>query len=212
MACSLPTCSAFRGMKRAELLQLASEYEVEVSEGTTRADLASQLYDTLEFESVWEDQDREREREREDQENQKERDTKIALAKLDVEKAKATRPSAPERGPTLNIAECKALMSKFNEDAIEAFFDVFERIAEKRDWPERYWPTIVQNELTGWAQSAVAALGPLGIYDFEDMRKAMLVAYGNVPESYRKKFRSLRRESGQTYLELSRQKEIFFDR
>ena len=59
---------------------------------------------------------------------------------------------------------------------------------------------------------AVAALDcRLGL-EYDSLRKAVLEAYGSVPEAYRLRFRELRRQPGETYLDFWRNQEIAIDR
>ena len=52
--CPLYTRSDFRGLKKVQLLQLATDYEVEVPENILRADLATLLIGALDLDDVWE--------------------------------------------------------------------------------------------------------------------------------------------------------------
>jgi len=47
---------------------------------------------------------------------------------------------------------------------------------------------------------------------YDEVRKAILKAYELVPDAYRQKFRNAEKQSGQTYVEFIREKEVLFDR
>ena len=66
--------------------------------------------------------------------------------------------------------------------------------------------------MTGKAQRAVAALDYWLGLDYDSLRKAVLEAYGSVPEAYRLRFRELRRQPGETYLDFWRNQEMAIDR
>lgn len=70
------------------------------------------------------------------------------------------------------------------------------------EWSEEKWPLLVQSVLTGKVQRAVAALDNRVGLEYDTLRKAVLEAYGSIPEAYRRQFRQLRRQQGDSYLDL----------
>ena len=70
---------------------------------------------------------------------------------------------------------------------------------------------MLQVVLTGKAQVAYSALSADDSSDYDKVKKAVLRAYELVPEAYRQKFRNLRKDDGQSYMEFARQKERLFD-
>ena len=47
---------------------------------------------------------------------------------------------------------------------------------------------------------------------YDNVKGAVLRAYELVPEAYRQRFRSLKKTSGQTYVDFAREQKILFDR
>lgn len=119
---------------------------------------------------------------------EKERAHLDKMARLELEKvAVANRKNEP--GFDLNRA-C-AYMPVFEENAVDVFFEMFEKVALECAWPEEKCSLLVQSVLIGKAQRAVAALD-VWVWSIA-LRKAVLEAYGSVPEAYRRQFRELRR-------------------
>lgn len=103
-------------------------------------------------------------------------------------------------------------MPKFDPERVELFFELFEKIAKQRDWPEHEWVTIIQGSLTGKAQEAYVVLDIAQMADHGTVREAVLKGYELVPEAYRQQFRTERIQPGQTYLDFARQQEAAFDK
>ncbi|KAJ8334061.1 hypothetical protein SKAU_G00397000 [Synaphobranchus kaupii] len=103
-------------------------------------------------------------------------------------------------------------MPKFCEEDADTFFEAFEIVAREMEWPDAKWALLVQSSLAGKAQVAFAALDPCVGLDYEELKKAVLAAYGGVPESYHQRFRNLKRRNGESYLDVGRRLSIAFDR
>ena len=102
-------------------------------------------------------------------------------------------------------------MPKFNEEEVGKFFVTFEKVASQLKWPKEQWAIMLQVVLIGKAQIAYSALSADDSSDYEKVRKAVLRAYELVPEAYRQKFRNLRKDDRQSYMEFARQKERLFE-
>ncbi|XP_070567216.1 uncharacterized protein [Ptychodera flava] len=110
-----------------------------------------------------------------------------------------------------DVAKNIRLIPKFCEDEVDSYFLAFEKIAKQLDWPRRYWTILLQSVLTGKAQEVFSSLSDEQSENYEVVKKAMF-AYELVPEAYRQKFRNLQRQTGQTFVEFAREKEIVFDK
>ena len=102
-------------------------------------------------------------------------------------------------------------MPKFNEEEVGKFFVTFEKVASQLKWPKEQWAIMLQVVLIGKAQIAYSALSADDSSDYEKVKKAVLRAYELVPEAYRQKFRNLRKDDRQSYMEFARQKERLFE-
>ena len=141
------------------------------------------------------------------QERTAERAHREKMAALEMDKLIARKS---EKG--FDMAKARGFMPPFEEDSVDVFFEMFEKVAKESEWPEAKWPLLVQSVLRGKAQRAMAALDcRLGL-DYDSLRKAVLQAYGSVPEAYRIKFRELRRQPNESHLDLWRKQEVAFDR
>ncbi|XP_036974481.1 uncharacterized protein LOC119030758 [Acanthopagrus latus] len=96
------------------------------------------------------------------------------------------------------------LLPKFNEKEPEAFFSLFERVAEARRWPDAARTVMLQCALTGKAQEAYSALSVADGKEYERVKSAVLKVYELVPEAYRQRFRTWKRMEKQTHLEFAR--------
>ena len=102
-------------------------------------------------------------------------------------------------------------MPKFNEEEVGKFFVTLEKVASQLKWPKEQWAIMLQVVLIGKAQIAYSALSANDSSDYEKVKKAVLRAYELVPEAYRQKFRNLRKDDRQSYMEFARQKERLFE-
>ena len=64
-----------------------------------------------------------------------------------------------------------------SEEDFDTFFEAFEVVARKFEWPEAKWPLLVQSVLKGKAQVAFAALDPRLGLEYEALKKAVLTAF-----------------------------------
>lgn len=190
------TRERFRRLKKDQLITLAEEEEVELEKDMTKPAIAACLIKVLGLEEMWSEQDREkdialqrqeRELKRWDKEKEKERelqrlDEEKERARLEVEKAAVMGRKAEQ---TFDINRARSFMPLFDERAVDVFFEMIEKVAMESEWPEEKWPLLVQSVLTGKAQRAVAALDSRVGLEYESLRKAVLEAYGRVPEAYR---------------------------
>ena len=153
-------------------------------------------------------EEREHEREREErvrEQREREREHEITLARLKNDQ------TSTDSTNNFDIIKYIKLVPKFSEDDVGKFFVSFEKVAKQLKWPKEQWAIMLQVVLTGKAQVAYSALSADDSSDYEKVKKAVLRSYELVPEAYRQKFRNLRKDDGQTYMEFARQKERLFD-
>ena len=61
------------------------------------------------------------------------------------------------------------------EDDIEAFLTVFERVMAARGVPEEQWPLMLAPQLTGKAQQAYAAVNTTTAANYQELKGAILL-------------------------------------
>ncbi|KAJ8374428.1 hypothetical protein SKAU_G00050080 [Synaphobranchus kaupii] len=212
-----PARRQFRHLTKEQLEGLAEEHEVTVPDNTKKPALIKLLMAELELEDIWAGEEKreareaeQAEREAEQAEREAERSSRIQLAKLEVERAKAVHGPAPTS--RFDVSQARHFMPKFREEDADTFFEAFEIVAREMEWPDSKWALLVQSSLAGKAQVAFAALDPRVGLNYEELKKAVLAAYGGVPESYRQRFRNLKRRNGESYLDVGRRLSIAFDR
>ncbi|KAJ8358742.1 hypothetical protein SKAU_G00152670 [Synaphobranchus kaupii] len=200
----------FRHLTKEQLEGLAEEHEVTVPDNTKKPTLIKLLMTELELEDIWAGEEKSEASEAEQAEREAERSSRIQLAKLEVEHAKAVHgPAPPSR---FDVSPARHFMPKFREEDADTFFEAFEIVAREMEWPDAKWALLVQSSLAGKAQVAFAALDPCVGLDDDELMKAVLAAYGGVPESYRQRFQNLKRRNGESYLGVGLWLSIAFDR
>ena len=100
----------------------------------------------------------------------------------------------------------------FHEKDVDNYFILFERVATTLKWPKNMWTVMLQCVLTGKAQEVYDALSEEVSLDYEQVKVAILRAYELVPEAYRQRFRGLKKNDCQAYVEFAREKEVLFER
>ncbi|KAG1928985.1 zinc finger CCHC domain-containing protein [Pimephales promelas] len=86
------------------------------------------------------------------------------------------------------------LIPKFDEKEVERFFLLFERVADAQRWPDEERTLMLQSVFTGRAQEAYSSLSVEDASDYQAVKAAVLRAYELVPEAYRQRFRSWKRD------------------
>ena len=104
------------------------------------------------------------------------------------------------------------LVPKFEEKEVDKYFLHFEKIAESLKWPKESWTLLLQSVFVGKAREIYSSLSIEQCQNYDAVKKAVLKAYELVPEAYRQKFRSAKKESNQTHVEFARVQEQMFDR
>ena len=143
-------------------------------------------------------------------ENQKE----VELKKLEISATSSQNsvPPSTSARPGFDLAKNIRLVPKFDEQDVETFFSTFEKYAHRLEWPTEYWTLMLQSVFVGKAQKVCSELSIEQSSDYEEVKALVLTAYELVPESYRQKFRNWKRKQGQTYVDYSKEKELWFDR
>ena len=72
------------------------------------------------------------------------------------------------------------LVPKFDESDLDSFFCMFERIAMKMEWPEDEWAFLIQQVVTGKAQSVVSALSNEQSFDYWLVKDTILQSLGHL--------------------------------
>lgn len=137
--------------------------------------------------------------------------------KLDLmSQGKLQTPEAQESvfvppAPAFDVAVSLRLVPKFNEKDPDIFFVLFERLAEARNWSDTERILLLQCVFTGKAQEVFSALSVADSGSYLLVKAAVLKAYELVPEAYRQRFRSGRKEK-QTHTEFAHDLAVHFQR
>lgn len=121
------------------------------------------------------------------------------------------RPSGP-RARAFDPVHNLKMLPPFNEDEPETFFELFERVADGRQWPERDRCDMLQSVFKGKAQEAYSSLTREDSRRYDRVKEAVLQAYELIPEAYRHRFRTLRKTEKQTWAQHGRDLTRAFNR
>ena len=102
-------------------------------------------------------------------------------------------------------------MPKFSETDVPKYFYSFKKLMKIIDCPPKYWTVLLQSVLVGKALEAYSSIDEEQSCDYEVVKDVILKAFKLVPEAYRLKFRSFKKEDNKTYLEFARAKEQSFN-
>ena len=145
----------------------------------------------------------------------KELQLKLEIARINLESLKlqkemqqkaAQAPQPVPSVPAFDVARTVRLVPPFNESNVDDYFRMFEKLAKKLKWPKEYWPVLIQPGLKGRALSVFGALSETRADDYEEVKGAILREYQLVPETYRVRFRSYRKQPHSSYVEYAREK------
>jgi len=161
------------------------------------------------------------------QERECERETQLRMKELELKEKEIamqlklqelkTRPVVHTPTPSVksagfDVSKHIRLVPPFQEDEVDKYFIHFEKIATSLEWPREVWTILLQSVLVGKAGEIYSALPVERSAQYDEVRKAILKAYELVPEAYWQKFRNAEKQTGQTYVEFARVKEVLFDR
>ena len=88
------------------------------------------------------------------------------------------------------------------EDDIVAYLTMFERIMTVYEIKKECWAFKLAANLVGRAQQTYAALSSVDAASYEKLKAAILQRYDITEESYRQRFRSVRKKTGESSREL----------
>ena len=123
----------------------------------------------------------------------------------------SSEPAEKSEG-SFDICNNLRLVPKFSERDPEAFFAMFERVAELRKWPDSARTLMLQCVLTGRAQEVFSAMSDADSRNYARVKAAVLKSYELVPEAYRQRFRSWKKDDKQSHLEFARDLTTSFNR
>ena len=133
-------------------------------------------------------------------------------AKVQVEKDKLEKHGSSTFSSQFDATKNIRLVPKFEEKEVDKYFLHFEKIAESLKWPKESWTLLLQSVFIGKAREIYSSLSIEQCQNYDAVKKAVLKAYELVPEAYRQKFRSAKKESNQIHVEFARVQEQMLDR
>lgn len=143
-------------------------------------------------------EDREFERE----ERERDRENNLRMMKLLLDQTRSEKRPATD---TFRV-RFDALEDK---DDVDAYLEHFERVAVLSDWPRKEWALRLLPLLKGQARDCVRSLTTEDAMDYDAIKKAILFRFHKTPEFYRKKFRTVKKEDGETFLQAANRMSMF---
>ena len=128
-------------------------------------------------------------------------DALIALVHDSQHPGHGSGPLAPAT-PFGGVPQVK-LVPLTEQDDIEAYLITFEHVMQAYDIPNEQWTYYLAPQLTWKAQQAFAALPVEESKAYNGVKAAILLRYGVSEESYRRRFWSATRRTGETNHELT---------
>ncbi|XP_038054655.1 uncharacterized protein LOC119726874 [Patiria miniata] len=150
----------------------------------------------------------ERQQEREHLKQMKEYELQIAEQQSNLAGTAVTIST----GQIRNVNKPKLPPFQDRKDDLDAYIKRFERFAQAVDWPEQQWATILSTQLTGRALELYSRLPPDKASDYQELKKALLHRYDYTEEGFRLKFRTAKREEGETYSQFAQRMAGYLDR
>ena len=143
----------------------------------------------------------------------KKQEREFELRRLEI---KSTRGADTGRSSSLGSGQCvKGLkLPPFEEgkDDMDAYLQRFERYAIAQKWEEGIWATHLSVLLKGNALSVYALMPASQALDYNSLKAALLKRYDMTEEGFKRKFRSCRPESTETFQQFSVRLGGYFDR
>ena len=105
-------------------------------------------------------------------------------------------------------------LDPYNESAesIDTYLDRFERIAAQHELPKDKFVSRLLPVLRGQAYEVYSKLPADQIGDYDVLRNALLIRYDLTAEGYRRKFRSQKKEKGETYTQFASRLQKYFQK
>ena len=88
-----------------------------------------------------------------------------------------------------------------SNDDIENYLTTFERVAQTYKWEKKDWVVKIAPHLTGKAQAAFAAMASEESNNYDKVKEAILRRYDITEETYRQRFRSIKKGEHESYKE-----------
>ena len=158
-----------------------------------------------------EEKEKEREeKEKERVEREKERAHQLELASLKNEKP--TQNPGSESEDELPRGYRPKIPPFADSDEMDAYLQRFERLASLYRWKDSDYAIYLGTLLRGKALKVYVSLPPEVSEDYQELKKALLLAYHVDANSYRRKFKEGRVGDNESYVQLALRMEQYLDR
>jgi hypothetical protein len=144
--------------------------------------------------------EREERRERMMMEEQREREAKLIEALQSANASFANASTAATPATPTDSYRVKNLPFKEGDD-IDAYLQHFERVATTHKWKPEVWAARLVPLLEGSARDAYLRMNPDSAGNYEELKKTLLERFHRTSEYYRRKFRAVKKDSKETFVQ-----------
>ena len=150
---------------------------------------------------------REKERKEDQERRDREHEERVRAMQAQIDMMQTWMDQSREREEqrikrTEELRQLTLTKLTLSED-IEAYLSTFERMMEAFKVGRELWAFKLAPQLSGKAQQAFAAMDRTKTSDYDEVKAAILRRYDVSEETYRQRFRTAKRTSGEGYLELA---------
>lgn len=142
--------------------------------------------------------------EREERRDKERREAEVKRDELLTSALREIREQSTLSNRDQSFVKVKSVkMPEFDEKTdIDSFLLQFERIATNQGWPTNEWATRLATLLKGKAAEVYAQLPLDQSEDYQALKLALLAKYKLNAETYRRRFRTIRKDTGETFAQM----------
>ena len=201
--------------KRLEAEAEQKRLEAEAEQKRLEAEAEQKRLEAEQKKLETEAEERRQQREAEERKYTRAAEAEHAILKLEIEKMRIEKGSvielqSAEGNQNASWRDIIRMVPKFTETDLAEYFASFEKLMKMVNCPQESWSLVLQSVLVGKALKAYSCLSDDDSLNYLKVKEAVLKAYKLVPEAYRVKFRSLRKDLDMSYMEFARAKEHCF--
>ena len=190
----------------SEELTIPSEGQIKLEYKKLEERKAEREWERENFRLMVEEEENKHRRMVEEEENKhrrkiEEMNMQLRLAEIQGKSSTFTHPT--DRMKWFDVSKNSVLVGSFDEKDPESFFDAFEKLAKQLDWDPKYWTVLIQTKFTGKARQVYNHLSSEESQNYELVKKTIMIAYDQVQETYRQRFRGLYKSQNNTYVEFA---------
>ena len=185
--------------------------DIEMRKLEIEARQREQEFEAREKDKMKEFEAREKDKMREFEAREKDKMREFELRKLELNLQNPINSSTTSTN-SFSYNSASPLLPPFNENEVENFFDIFEKLAASNNWPVNEYVNIITTKLSSKARNAILSLPVEEINDYMLVKTKILETFHVTAEKLRLNFRNLTKKNDESYLEYINKKKHKFDK